>query len=95
MLTEFNPFSEISQVGSSVHFTIHSAKLLECGLKVNGLDVIPTEIKSLTARDRMSVKRMPRVRFHELYQDHLCSCVLRISKPRPVSGNAGGLFSFP
>jgi len=77
-LVEFNPFAEMSELGSSIHFTIHGAKLIECVLKINGRQAIPAEVKSLTAGGKVSIKPMPKGRFHEIYQDYICSCVLRV-----------------
>ena len=48
-LVDFNPFAEISDLGSAIHFTVHSAKLVECVLKVNGKQAIPNETKALTS----------------------------------------------
>jgi hypothetical protein len=79
-LTEFNPLSEIADLGSSVHFVVHNSKLLECTLKVNGVQAIPSEVKSLTASGKVSVKAMPKSRFHEIYQDYVCGCILRVAR---------------
>ena len=79
-LVEFSPFAEISELGSSIHFTVHTAKLIECVLKVNGAQAIPTEAKTLTASGKVSVKPMSKGRFHEIYQDYLCGCVLRVAR---------------
>jgi hypothetical protein len=77
-LVELNPFEEIANLGSSLHFTVHSPALLECRLKVNGRQAIPSEIKSLTSTGKVSVKPMPKGRFHEVYEDYVCACVLRV-----------------
>jgi hypothetical protein len=77
-LAEFSPLSEISELGSSIHFTVHDATLIECALKVNGTQAIPSEVKTLTAGGKVSVKPMPRGRFHEIYQDYVCGCMLRV-----------------
>jgi hypothetical protein len=79
-LAEFSPFAEISDLGSSIHFTVHTAKLIECVLKVNGRQAIPAEVKTLTASGKVSIKPMPKGRFHEIYQDYLCGCVLRVAR---------------
>jgi hypothetical protein len=78
-LTQFNPLTEIADLGSSAHFVVHGSKLLECTLKVNGVQAIPGEVKSLTASGKVSVKTMPKSRFHEIYQDYVCGCVLRVA----------------
>lgn len=79
-LVEINPFAEISDLGSAIHFTVHTAKLVECRVKVNGKQAIPTELKTLTSSGKLSVKAMPKGRFHEIYQDYLCGCVLRVAR---------------
>jgi hypothetical protein len=79
-LVEFSELAEISDLGSSVYFTVQSAKLLECVLKVNGKQAIPAEVKSLTATEKLSVKPMPKARFYEIYKDYLCGCVLRVAR---------------
>jgi hypothetical protein len=79
-LVEFGSFEEISALGSYVHFTVHSPQVVECKLKVNGAQVIPSELKTLNASGKMSVKPMPKARFHELYQDYVCGCVLRVAR---------------
>ncbi len=55
-------------------------KLVECELSVNGRGAIPAEMKSLTASGKLSVKAMPKGRFHEVYQDYVCGCVLRAAR---------------
>lgn len=80
VLGQLSPFSEISQLGSSVHFTIHSPELVECNVRVNGSQVIPSETKTLTAAGKLSIKPTPRVRFHEIYQDYVCGCILRVAR---------------
>jgi hypothetical protein len=80
VLVEFNPFAELSELGSSIYFTVHNAKLIECVLKINGKQAIPAEVKTLTASEKVSIKPMPKGRFHEIYQDYLCGCVLRVAR---------------
>jgi hypothetical protein len=79
-LIEFNPFAEMSDLGSSINFIVHSAKLIECILKINGKQAIPSEVKILTASGKVSIKPMTKGRFHEIYQDYLCGSVLRVAR---------------
>jgi hypothetical protein len=79
-LVEFSPLREISDLGSLLQFTVHSATLIECEMKVNSTQTIPTEVKTLTASKKLSVKPMPKGRFHEIYQDYVCGCVLRVAR---------------
>src|SRR5438477_5186128 len=60
--------------------TVHDRKLIECELKVNGQDVIPADAKSLTATGKLVIKAMAKARFHEIYQDYVCGCVLRLAR---------------
>lgn len=78
--SEFSSFGEIAHLGASIHITVHNPKLIECVLTVNGREAIPAEMKSLTAAGKLSVKAMPKARFHEIYQDYVCGCVLRLTR---------------
>ena len=79
-LTELSAFGEMSTLGSSIAFRVHDPKLIECVLSVSGRDAIPANVKSLTAAGKVAVKSMPKARFHELYQDYVCGCVLRVAR---------------
>lgn len=72
--------AEISNLGSSIQMTVHDAKTIECELKVCGRNVIPAEAKSLTTNGKLVVKAIPNKRFYEIYQDYVCSCVLRLAR---------------
>jgi hypothetical protein len=76
----FQPFSELSEMGSEIKFKVHDAKKVLCTLRINGQEIIPKEVKSLTASDKLSVKAMPKSRFHEIYQDYACGCCLRVGR---------------
>lgn len=79
-VSEFSTLSEIANLGSSISVALREAKLIECALKVNGRNSIPPEVKLLTASGKVSVKAMPKARFHEIYQDYVCGCVLRLAR---------------
>lgn len=79
-LVEFSPLREISDLGSLLHFTVHNATLIGCEIKVNSTQIIPTEVKTLTASGKLSVTPMPKGRFHEIYQDYVCGCMLRVAR---------------
>jgi hypothetical protein len=79
-LQNFQPFTELSEVGSEIKFKVHDAKKVLCTIRINGTEIIPKEVKSLTASDKLSVKAMPKGRFHEIYQDYACGCCLRVGR---------------
>jgi hypothetical protein len=79
-IEQLSPFSELAGIGSSLHFRVHTPSLVEVELSTNGRKAIPTELKTLTASGKVSVKPMPRPRFVEIYQDYVCGCVLRVAR---------------
>ena len=79
-LIELSPFAEISDLGSEIQFTVHTIELVECVLKVNGTEVIPTTVRTLTSSGKVSLKSMPKARYQEIYQDYVSGCVLRVAR---------------
>lgn len=79
-LVELSPFDEVANLGSSIDFTVHSTELMECVLTIHGRQAIPSEVKSLTTTGKVSIKPMAKRRFHEIYQDYVCGCVLRVAR---------------
>lgn len=77
-LNYFDPFSDISEIGTSVQLSIESDHI-EVYLKVNENDIIPDQIYSLTTTGKLSKRNMTKTRFNELYQDHICSAALRVA----------------
>ncbi|MGZ8876454.1 MAG: hypothetical protein ACXW1F_08305 [Halobacteriota archaeon] len=80
VIRELNPFSDISDLGSQLTFTVGKTAILEATLHVRGTAAIPKESKSLLSNSKLSVKKIPVSEFHEIYQDYVCSCVLRVSR---------------
>ena len=79
-IRDLSPFTELAAIGSSLHFTVHNSRMIECVLTTTGRQAIPSEYKSLTASGKVSVKPMPKPRFVEVYQDYVCGCVLRVAR---------------
>lgn len=75
----YEPFSEIAELGSKldIEFRQENGTL---DLRVNGLDIIPDYVLSQTSTGKLSRKNMPAGRFQELYQDYVCSAVLRVAR---------------
>lgn len=76
----FEPFAEISHLGSAIQVVAYESGVFECRLSVHGSHVIPSEIKSLLKSGKLSTKAMPTGRFNELHQDYVCSCALRAAR---------------
>lgn len=79
-LHDLGGIEELSELKSSVTFAIHTPSLVECAVVVSGTEVIPSELKALTSTGKVSVKNMPKQRFHEIYQDYVCGCMLRVAR---------------
>jgi hypothetical protein len=79
-IKELAPFEDIQELGSTINFSTNNPHYMEVTVNVHSEDVIPKEVKSLTKTGKLSVKAMPKTRFYELYQDYVCSCVLRIAR---------------
>jgi len=74
------PFDELTQLGSSVFYTILPGAPLQLSIRVNSEDVVPKETRTLLQSGKLSVKRMPQGQFYELYQDYVCGSVLRVAR---------------
>ena len=68
-------------VGKNVQFEISDEMQIDVNLKVLPYeDVIPEEVYSLRQSGTLSTKKMPKGKGLELYQDHVCSALLRIAR---------------
>jgi hypothetical protein len=79
-VSAIDPFAEITSAGIGVRMKVHDSGMGECWVDAKGPEVLPGESKSLTASGKLSVKPMPRGQAHELFQDYICSCVLRVGR---------------
>lgn len=80
VLEDMNPLKNLGDLGTMINFEVHNSKLIEINLFVNSDDVIPKEKVSLLKSGKLSVKPIPVSTFNELYQDHICSCILRVAR---------------
>lgn len=78
-LDYLNPFSELKELGIRIKM-FFDKNYVDVDLYINCEDVIPNYTLSQTATGKLSKKNMPKSRFNELYQDHICSSVLRVAK---------------
>ena len=77
---ELELFKDIAGLGSRVAIDFHDSGVIDATLHIHGEDIIPDERSSLLQSGKLSVKRMPKGEYYELYQDHVCSCALRIAR---------------
>lgn len=78
-LEYFSPFSKISELGNQININLEN-DFTDVDLIVNNLDVIPDYELKQTSTGKLSKTNMPKTRFNELYQQHVCSCVLRVGR---------------
>lgn len=78
-LQYFDPFSDIGELGTKISFNFEKNHI-DIDLHINSLDIIPDYILSQTSTGKLSKKSMPKTRFNELYQDYVCSSILRVAR---------------
>ncbi|WNJ96763.1 hypothetical protein RND59_06715 [Vibrio ruber] len=79
-IKELNPFTEISALGSNLEFSVDNEGILTVTINIHGEEIIPKEQKSLLKSGKLSIKKMPVGKFNEIYQDYVCSSVLRAAR---------------
>ncbi len=79
-LKTINPYDEMDDFVKKVEFSPKDKQSGEVTVFSRGQDIIPNEVKSLMSSGRVSTKKMPSSRFYEIYQDHICSCALRVAR---------------
>ena len=68
-------------IGKDVQIEMSDEMQIDVNLKVLPYeDVVPEEIYSLRQSGALSIKKMPKGKGLELYQDHVCSALLRIAR---------------
>ena len=76
----FKPFEDLKDYGSEISFTADTNKI-NVDFYVHSEDVIPKTTKRLLRKGlEVREESMPASRFNEIYQDYVCSCILRIGK---------------
>lgn len=73
-----NPFKDINELGTQVDISIAENCMVEATLHAYGENIVPVEAKSLLQSGKLSVKKLPKAKFNDIYQDYVCSAALRI-----------------
>lgn len=73
------PFSELNELGIKVEGGIERLDRPEITVKLRDQSILPSIEKQLLASGKLSSKQMTAARINDLYQDHVCSAVLRIA----------------
>jgi hypothetical protein len=80
LIKEQNPFEAISELGSHLYFKMDETALLTIGVNVHSEDIIPDEEFGFFKSGRLASKKLPKSKYYELYQDYVCSVVLRVAR---------------
>jgi hypothetical protein len=80
IIQDIDPFSEISEFGSEVDFSICTKIRAKATIKVHDDTVIPKQSKSLLKSGKLNIKELPIGKFNEIYQDYICSAAIRIAR---------------
>lgn len=79
-LRYLNPFTRLENGGLTI--SIHADEksgLVTATLALDSAEnIIPSKTKSLLQSGKVSTKKMPVGRYYDLYQDYICSCILRV-----------------
>lgn len=73
------PFSDMQELGLTARFFVVTPKLIQVDVSVRGNEVVPSTEKRLLKSGKLSERQVPRTKYLELYQDYVCSCVLRVA----------------
>lgn len=79
VLEIFAPFEGNSYLESRLEYTF-TADHIEVDIHVNSAEVIPDFVVSQLSSGKLSRKALPISKFNELYQDYVCSCLLRVAR---------------
>jgi hypothetical protein len=72
-------FDEVSQYGTVVKSGEAKPDALLLIAEITDDEIVPTEVPKQLASGKLSSKAMPKGQYWDLYQDHVCSCALRLA----------------
>ncbi|WP_299463792.1 hypothetical protein [uncultured Microscilla sp.] len=78
-LEYFDPFSDIGELGGHLSFSFESS-YVDIDLHINCKEIIPDYELKQTSTGKLSRKNMAKSKFNELYQDHICSAIIRVAR---------------
>lgn len=80
VIEEMSPLDDLSEFGSGFTFFVEEPTSIEVEFDVHSENTVPSQVKSLTKTGKLSVKEMPKTKYYDIYQDYVCSCILRIAR---------------
>ncbi len=78
-LEYYDPFRDIAGLGFSVKLSFYT-DLVDAELYINLKEVIPDFVRTETSAGKLFEGKMAVSKYHELYQDHVCSALIRVCR---------------
>ena len=72
-------FDEVAQYGTAVRSGEARRDAVLLTAEITDDEIVPTEVLKQLASGKLSTKAMPKGQYWELYQDHVCSCAIRLA----------------
>jgi hypothetical protein len=79
-IQQINPFYEIKEIGAKLSVKNITRNFIEIDFYPDDETVIPSETKSLLKSGKLSIKETPISKLNQMYQDYICSALLRIAR---------------
>ncbi|MEQ9150885.1 MAG: hypothetical protein RLO06_05290 [Parvibaculum sp.] len=80
VIEETEALQELADLGCRIAVSWHDSDIAVVTLDIQGSEVVPTQVKSLTKAGKLSTKKMPQGLFWETYQDFVCGAALRAAR---------------
>lgn len=78
-LVAVGAFAEVVASGTTVRIGGFSEDAAVFKARLEDPEVVPTEVVKLTATGKLTTRDMPKSEYWLLFQDHVCSCAIRIA----------------
>ncbi|MDB4962534.1 MAG: hypothetical protein JWP01_2533 [Myxococcales bacterium] len=72
-------FDDIERFGTSVRLESVTGDVATLSVLIRDGEIVPEEELKMSATGKLSTKAIPAGRYWSIYQDHVCSCALRIA----------------
>ena len=77
---QIKPFSEIQEIGAKLRVKNITRNSIEIDFYPDDETVIPSKTKTLLKSGKLSIKETPKSKLNQMYQDYICSALLRIAR---------------
>jgi hypothetical protein len=79
LIQEYNPFINIGDLGTEIGFSVNDKGTLTANIQLHSEGIFPKEKYTIRQSGTLSNRQMPKGEFYSIYQDYVCSCILRIA----------------